>query len=212
MRERLPQAITGVMCSDSVCLCWMSAVEHRPADAVAQPLIIKHEVADSRRELLALPLALEPSGLLSGTSWRGGAHGLDRVGGCTKLVGGDMGDRRSLSRSVGGIARRPAQIAGGGISVASGCPRLRHRDRAAHPGARLLKRIARALVSRSNGLEEMQDMLGACGGPHGKQVMIGISQRPAAADRDKAWIANVRQNHGGTILCGICPALCFRCA
>jgi hypothetical protein len=35
------------------------AVKHRPADAVPQPLIVEHDLADRLRELLALPPTLE---------------------------------------------------------------------------------------------------------------------------------------------------------
>jgi hypothetical protein len=41
-----------------------SAVKHRPADVVSQPLVLKYEVANRFRELVTLPLALEsPCGL-----------------------------------------------------------------------------------------------------------------------------------------------------
>ena len=41
-----------------------SAVEHRPADLVAQPLVVKYELADGLRELVTLPPALRsPCGL-----------------------------------------------------------------------------------------------------------------------------------------------------
>lgn len=41
-----------------------SAVEHRPADVVAQSLVVEDELANRLRELVALPLALEsPRGL-----------------------------------------------------------------------------------------------------------------------------------------------------
>jgi hypothetical protein len=41
-----------------------SAVKHRPADVVPQPLVIKYELANRLRELVTLPLALEsPYGL-----------------------------------------------------------------------------------------------------------------------------------------------------
>ena len=43
----------------------MSAVEHRPADLVSQPLIVQDEFANRLRQLFALPLALEPAGALS---------------------------------------------------------------------------------------------------------------------------------------------------
>ncbi|MGB9484160.1 MAG: hypothetical protein WCB86_09735, partial [Candidatus Dormiibacterota bacterium] len=37
----------------------LSEVEHRPADVVPQPLVVKYELSNRRRELVALPLALE---------------------------------------------------------------------------------------------------------------------------------------------------------
>ncbi len=43
--------------------CWRpaarSAVKHRPADVVPQPLVVKYELANRLRELVTLPLALE---------------------------------------------------------------------------------------------------------------------------------------------------------
>jgi len=44
-------------------LRWVSAVEHRPADTVAQLLVVKDEVSNRLWELLALPLALQPTGV-----------------------------------------------------------------------------------------------------------------------------------------------------
>jgi hypothetical protein len=41
-----------------------SAVEHRPADRVAQALIIQDEFANRSWELCALPTVLEPAGAL----------------------------------------------------------------------------------------------------------------------------------------------------
>src|SRR5438105_1110551 len=37
----------------------LSAVEHRPADVVPQPLVVEYELANRLRELVALPPALE---------------------------------------------------------------------------------------------------------------------------------------------------------
>ena len=45
-------------------LAQRSAVKHRPADVISQPLVVKHELANCVRELVTLPSALEsPSGL-----------------------------------------------------------------------------------------------------------------------------------------------------
>jgi hypothetical protein len=41
-----------------------SAVKHRPADVVSQPLVVEHELANRLRELVTLPLTLEsPRGI-----------------------------------------------------------------------------------------------------------------------------------------------------
>ena|SRR5918996_3007381 len=47
-----------------------SAVEHRPADLVSQPLIVKDKFANGIRELFALPPALKPAGLLLASGGR----------------------------------------------------------------------------------------------------------------------------------------------
>jgi hypothetical protein len=36
-----------------------SAVKHRPADVVSQPLVVKYEIVNLLRELVTLPLAFE---------------------------------------------------------------------------------------------------------------------------------------------------------
>ena len=43
----------------------VSAVEREPAQLVAQPLVVEHEVADLVGQLVALPLALQAAGLLA---------------------------------------------------------------------------------------------------------------------------------------------------
>src|SRR5829696_6174076 len=77
-----------------------SAVEHRPADVVAQPLVIKDELADHLRELMALPLALEsPCGLAQAFRCRGPCS-LARVGGRAELMRGDVSARSCRPRSL----------------------------------------------------------------------------------------------------------------
>jgi len=71
----------------------LSAVEHRPADLVSQPLILQDEFANRIGELFALPTALESAGALTLASGGGRTRGLDRVGRSTKLVCGDMRHR-----------------------------------------------------------------------------------------------------------------------
>src|SRR5579885_2473575 len=63
-----------------------SAVEHRPADIVPQPLIVEDERANRLRELVALPLALASPCPLGLSLRRSGAGGLDRIA-RTQIVG-----------------------------------------------------------------------------------------------------------------------------
>jgi hypothetical protein len=56
-----------------------SAVEYRPADVVAQPLVVKYELADRLWELVALPPAFASPGAHSPCLRRAGTCGLDRI-------------------------------------------------------------------------------------------------------------------------------------
>ena len=67
-----------------------SAVEHRPADLIPQPLILQDKFANRSGELLALPTALEPAGALTLVSGCGRTRGFDGVGRSTELVCSDM--------------------------------------------------------------------------------------------------------------------------
>lgn len=129
---------------------------------VAQALVIKDKFANRCWELLALPQAFQPSSLFGHTIWCSRTHSLDRIGSGTEFMGGDMRHRRSLGRSIGGVARCPAQIACSGMSMARRRTGLRHDDLATRPGTCQGKCLARALISRSDCLEEGQGMLGAC--------------------------------------------------
>src|SRR5712691_182276 len=82
----------------------LSAVEHRPADVVPQPLVVEYELANRLRELVALPPALESPRALALSFRRGSTRGLDRIGGRTELVRGDVCDDRRLAGSERGMA------------------------------------------------------------------------------------------------------------
>src|SRR5438034_9162179 len=83
--------------------CWrpdaQSAVEHRPAEVVPQPLVVEYELANRLRELVALPPALESPCTLALSVRRGSTCGLDRIGSRTELVRGDVRDDRRLPGS-----------------------------------------------------------------------------------------------------------------
>src|SRR5687767_15676061 len=90
----------------------LSAVEHRPADVVPQPLVVEDELANRLRELVALPPALQSPGALARAFRRSSTCGFDRIGGRTELVRG-------------------------GVCAAGHRARPGHRDLATHPGAGL---------------------------------------------------------------------------
>jgi hypothetical protein len=144
-----PQQITGKICS---------AVKHRPADVVPQPLVVKYELANRLWELVALPLAFEsPCGLaLALALRRGSTCGLDRVGGRTELVRGDVWDGPGLASSVRGMSCCPTQVSGRAHCMAARRASLGHLDLATHPGAGMLDRLTRPWIFRLSRLEEVR--------------------------------------------------------
>src|SRR4029077_10843339 len=183
----------------------LSAVEHRPADVVPQPLVVEYELANRLRELVALPSALEAPCIFPLSVWRGSTCGLDRIGGRTELVRGDVCDCRRLASSVRGMACCPPQISGGGHCMAGGRPSLRPRDLAARPVPPELDRATRSRVLRLRRLEEVEDVLRTRYRPQAEELVIRISESPAAADRDKTRVAVFREDHPQHLCVRICP-------
>src|SRR5438552_19127665 len=70
-----------------------SAVEHEPAQLVAQPLVVKHEIPNLERKLSTLPLALQAAGRLAVVLRRSRLGRPDRVGRRTQLVGRHLAHR-----------------------------------------------------------------------------------------------------------------------
>src|SRR5207247_5981595 len=129
---------------------------------------------------------------------RGGTCGLERVGGRTELVRGDVRDGRGLGGSVRGMPCRPTQVSGRGVRMAGRRASLGHRDLATHPGARLLDRLTRSRVLRLSRLEEVKDVLRARCRPQGEELVIRIGEGPAAADRHETRVAVFREDHTST--------------
>jgi len=145
--------------------CWRadarSAVKHRPADVVPQPLVVKYELANRLRELVTLPPALESPCDLALAFRRASTCGLDRIGGRTELVRGDVRDGPGLASSVRGMPCCPAQVSGRAHCMAARRASLGHLDLATHPGAGMLDRLTRPWVLRLSQLEEVKDVLRA---------------------------------------------------
>src|SRR5260370_9346318 len=111
-----------------------SAVEHRAADVVPQPLVVEYELTNRLRELVALPPALESPCALALSFRRGSTCGLDRIGGRTELVRGDVCDGRGLAGSIRGMTCCPTQVSGRGVCMAAPPASLGRRNLATHPG------------------------------------------------------------------------------
>jgi len=167
--------------------------KHRPADVVAPDLIFEHKVSNLARKLLTLPLALHPDGFsVARISILGG---LDRVGGSAEIMLGNMSYTGGLTRSIGRETRGSSKGSRRRHGVPSQRPSLHHLHPTVDPRSGRLDRLARARVCRHFFLEEMQHVLSAGGGPEGQQLVIGVGERPAAADRDQALVTEAGQDH-----------------
>lgn len=172
-----------------------SAVEHRPADLVSQPLILQDEFTNCIRELCALPAALEPAGALFLT-WGGSrSHGLDRVSRSAQLMGRDMRHRCGLAGRVRRMPWGAGQVPRRGLRMAGCRAGLRHRGLAAYPSSCQLDGLAGSWVRGLHRLEKVENVLCAHGRPQGQPPMVGVGQRPPAADSDEARVAVFGENH-----------------
>jgi len=158
-------------------------------------LVVKHELANRLRELVTLPLALEPPCGLAVAFGRGSTCGLYRIGGRTEFVRGDVCDGPGLASSVCGMPCCPPEVSGRAHSVTARRASLHHRDLTTHPGAGVLDRFAWSRVIRLSRLEKVEDVLCARGRPKSEEMVIRISEGPAAANRHEARVPNLRKDH-----------------
>jgi hypothetical protein len=173
-----------------------SAVECRPADVVPQPLVVQYELANPWRELVTLPVALEPTRGLTCAIRRGRTCGLDRIGGRAELVRGDVCDGPGLPCSVRRMTCSTTQIPGRAHRLTARRTSLHHRDLATHPGACVLDRPTRSGVVRSDRFKEGKDVLRARGRPQGEKVVIRLGESATAADRHETRVPHFWQDHG----------------
>ncbi len=172
-----------------------SAVKHRPADFVAQPLVVKYEFANRLRKLVTLPPALKSPCGLALAFRRGSTCGLDRVGGGSKVVRGDVRNGPGLARSVGGMSGCSTQVSGRAHCMAAGRTSLGHRDLATHPSAGMLDRLTRSWVVWLSQLEKVKNVLCARCRPKSEEMVIRVGKGPTAANRHEARISDLRDDH-----------------
>lgn len=177
-----------------------SAVEHRPAEMVAAPLIVEDELAHRFWQLVPLPQTfLLSRGVCARRRSRGNRR-LDRVRSRAEAMFSDMSDDRSLTSCKGSMSRRPAQFAGRGHRVPARSACLHHPCLATRPGADLFDRLSRSPVLWPSRLEQLQNVLGAGRRPQSEQVVVLIGQRPATTDRHEPWISDLREDHEDIVL------------
>jgi hypothetical protein len=172
-----------------------SAVEHRPADVVPQPLVLEHELANRLRKLVALPPALRSPRAFRLTFRCAGTRGLDRIGRGTELVRGDVRDDCGLAGGVRGMPSGAAQVSGSGLGISGRLARLHHLHFAAHPRASMLDRRTRSWIFGLGGLEQPEDVLRARCRPKSEELVMRIGQRPTATDRHEAGVSDLREDH-----------------
>jgi hypothetical protein len=182
-----------------------STIEHRPANLVSQPLILQDEFANRIRELFPLPTALEPTGALTLTSGGRSTRGLDRVGRSTELVRRDVRYHCRLAGSICGVPSGSTQLPCRRHSMTTCRTGLRHPDLAVRPCPNLLDRLTGPRVQGLFRLEQVQNVLCTRRRPQSQEPMVGIRERPPAADRDEARIAGFGEDHGCTLPGCICP-------
>jgi hypothetical protein len=191
--------------------CWRpdarSAVKHRPADLVPQPLVVKYELTDRHRELVTLPPALRSPRGLALAFRRGSPCCLDRVRGSAKLVRGDVRNGPGLARSVGGIPCCSTQVSGRTHRMATRGASLHHLDLATHPGAGMLDRLTRSRVLGLSRLEKVKNVLCARCRPQSEEMVIRVGEGPTAADRHETRVSDLREDHGKNFYHCIRPTL-----
>src|SRR2546421_4393742 len=93
----------------------LSAVERKPAQLVAQPLVVEHKFTDLVGELSALPPALQAAGRLALAFSRCRPRRPDRVSRGTELMCRHMAHGRGLAGSVRGMPCCPTEVSGRGV-------------------------------------------------------------------------------------------------
>lgn len=107
--------------------------EEVPAELVAATLILEDQLSDLLRELLSLPVALPPPGLLLLSLGCGRHRCLDGVRRGAQVVGRDVRDHRGLTCCESCMPRRADVHPGCCHGMSTGGSGLAHPELAPHP-------------------------------------------------------------------------------
>src|SRR2546430_11600987 len=186
----------------------LSAVECKPAQLVAQPLVVQHKLSDLVGELSALPLALQAAGRVALLFSRCRPRRFDRVGRGTELVGSHVADRCGLAGSVRGMTCRPAQVSGRGVCMAGRSAGLAPPDLTPRPGTPLVDRMTRTVVLRPCLLEVVEHVLRTVSRPDPQKVVIVVLEASAATHGDEARVPDFGEDHESATVRMTLPTFC----
>jgi hypothetical protein len=123
-----------------------------------------------------------------------------------ELVRGDVGHDGGLAGGVRRVAGRPFQVPGRRHRVTARGAGLHHLQLSARPRTRRPDRVPRPPVGRPDGLEEVEDVLGAGRRPQREQVVVLVGERAAATDRHQPRVRDLGEDHGQILPAGPEPA------
>jgi len=167
----------------------------KPAQRVAQPLVVERKSSDLVGELGALPLALQAASRLALVCSRCRPRRPDRVCRSAELVGRHMAHRRGLAGSVRSMPCCPTQVSGRGVRMAGRRAGLSPRDLTPRPGTPEVDRPTWTVVLRPCLLEVVQHVLRAVSRPHREKTMIVVLEGPAATRGDEPPIPDLGEDH-----------------
>jgi hypothetical protein len=173
----------------------VSAVERKPAQRVAQSLVVEHKFSDLVGELGALPLALQAAGRHAVVFRRCRSRRPDRVGRGSELVGRHVAHRSGLAGSVRGMPCCPTQVSGRGVCMAGRRAGFAPRDLTPRPGTPEVDRQTWTVVLRPGLLEVVQDVLRAVSRPHREKTMIVVVEGPASTHGDEPRVPDLGEDH-----------------
>jgi hypothetical protein len=151
-------------------------------------------------------LALESPYGLALPFRRGSAYGLDRIGGRTEFMRGDVRDGPSLASSVRGVPCCPTQVSGRAHRMAARRASPHHRDLTTDPCAGVLDRFTWSWVLRLSRLEQVKDVLRARRRPQSEEMVIRISEGPTATNRHETRVPNLWEDHWLAASSRLCPS------
>ena len=182
----------------------MSPVERKPAQLVAQPLVVEHKFSDLVGELSALPPGFQAASRLTFDFNRCRPRRPDRVGRRTELVGRHMAHRCGLAGGVRGMPCCPTQVSGGSVCMAGRRAGLCPPDLTSRPGTPEVDCPTWTVVLRPCLLEVVQHVLGAVSRPDRQKAVIVVLEAAAATHGDEPRIPNLGEDHQFAISL-LCP-------